>query len=287
MIEDPESESRTARKVVKTNETRERRKQNYSQHPKTRKGGFERDRLFLFARQFPGRPRDIFRNVHPCPGPLARNAHGNRHAERQGTQLLELLTGLDVAGLGLNELALGEDAVIIATGASAKYLGLESEEKFKNRGVSACAVCDGALPRFRNQPLVVVGGGYIGLELGLVYAGLGSAVTVVEFMPRLLLGADFVLDPARGGYVPRGSVDDEAMGYSKGFMDLVSSIDSPEPRVASPVVRSSASASRRSSSASSTIRMSGRKRNTCSTKSGMNDLPTVLFRWLWRQIPSM
>src|SRR5687768_15700582 len=49
--------------------------------------------------------------------------------------------------------------VVIATGASANYIGLPSAEKFKNYGVSACAVCDGALPRFRGRPLVVVGGG--------------------------------------------------------------------------------------------------------------------------------
>jgi thioredoxin reductase (NADPH) len=54
--------------------------------------------------------------------------------------------------------------IIIATGARANYLGLPSEEKYKNRGVSACAVCDGALPRFRNKPLVVVGGGDSAVE---------------------------------------------------------------------------------------------------------------------------
>src|SRR5688572_4183797 len=54
--------------------------------------------------------------------------------------------------------------IIIATGARANYLGLASEERFKNRGVSACAVCDGALPRFRNKPLVVVGGGDSAVE---------------------------------------------------------------------------------------------------------------------------
>jgi thioredoxin reductase (NADPH) len=55
-------------------------------------------------------------------------------------------------------------SVIVATGARANYLGLPSEERFKNRGVSACAVCDGALPRFRNKPLVVVGGGDSAVE---------------------------------------------------------------------------------------------------------------------------
>jgi len=55
-------------------------------------------------------------------------------------------------------------AAIVATGARANYLGLASEDRFKNRGVSACAVCDGALPRFRNKPLVVVGGGDSAVE---------------------------------------------------------------------------------------------------------------------------
>jgi thioredoxin reductase (NADPH) len=55
-------------------------------------------------------------------------------------------------------------AVIVATGARANYLGVPSEEELKNRGVSACAVCDGALPRFRNKPLAVVGGGDSAVE---------------------------------------------------------------------------------------------------------------------------
>lgn len=56
------------------------------------------------------------------------------------------------------------DAIIVATGAGANWLGLPSEERLKNFGVSGCAVCDGALPRFRNQPVAVVGGGDSALE---------------------------------------------------------------------------------------------------------------------------
>ena len=71
-------------------------------------------------------------------------------------------------------------ALIVATGARANYLGLPSEEAYKNRGVSACAVCDGALPRFRNKPLVVVGGGDSAVEEATFLAKFASRVYIVH-----------------------------------------------------------------------------------------------------------
>lgn len=71
-------------------------------------------------------------------------------------------------------------AVIVATGARANYLGLPSEDRYKNRGVSACAVCDGALPRFRKKPLAVIGGGDSAVEEADYLTKFASVVYLVH-----------------------------------------------------------------------------------------------------------
>ncbi len=76
-------------------------------------------------------------------------------------------------------------AVIVATGARANYLGLPSEERFKNQGVSACAVCDGALPRYRNRPLAVIGGGDSAVEEAEYLSKFGNPVYLVHRRDQL------------------------------------------------------------------------------------------------------
>jgi thioredoxin reductase (NADPH) len=106
-----------------------------------------------------------------------------KHAERFGTKII--IDHINKAELRERPFRLtGDngvytcDALIIATGASAKYLGLPSEEKFRGRGVSACATCDGFF--YRNQPVAVIGGGNSAVEEALYLANIASHVTVVH-----------------------------------------------------------------------------------------------------------
>lgn len=106
-----------------------------------------------------------------------------RHAERFDTQIIN--DHINRAELTVRPFRLtGDratytcDALIIATGATAKYLGLPSEEAFKGRGVSACATCDGFF--FRNQRVAVIGGGNTAVEEALYLANIAEHVTVVH-----------------------------------------------------------------------------------------------------------
>ncbi len=106
-----------------------------------------------------------------------------RHAERFETELV--LDQIHTARLDARPFALeGDagtytcDALVIATGASAKYLGLSSEHKFMGRGVSACATCDGFF--YKGQEVAVVGGGNTAVEEALYLANIASRVTLVH-----------------------------------------------------------------------------------------------------------
>jgi thioredoxin reductase (NADPH) len=130
-----------------------------------------------------------------------------KHAARFGTEVV--FDHIHTAKLGEKPIALlGDqatytcDALVIATGASAKYLGLPSEQKFMGKGVSACATCDGFF--YKGQDVAVVGGGNTAVEEALYLSNIAKTVTVVhrrdKFRAEKIM-ANRLLDKARAGNV--------------------------------------------------------------------------------------
>lgn len=138
--------------------------------------------------------KDRHWNLPPVPKGHVKD--GAAHYAVQGVELMELMKQ---QALNFGTRVIGDDivevdfsgkvhkvipasgtpvearTVIVATGARANYLGLPSEEKYKNKGVSACAVCDGALPIYRRKPLAVIGGGDTAVEEASYLANLDGA----------------------------------------------------------------------------------------------------------------
>ena len=122
------------------------------------------------------------------------------------------------------------DALIIATGASARYLGLDSEEAFKGRGVSACATCDGFF--YRNKPVAVIGGGNTAVEEALYLSNIASKVTVVhrrdKFRSEKIL-SDKLIEKSQNGNVviEWNAYLDEVLGDDMGVtgMRIKSTLD--------------------------------------------------------------
>lgn len=162
-----------------------------------------------------------------------------KHAERFGTEIVN--DHINKADLSRRPFVLeGDrgtytaDALIIATGATAKYLGLPSEQEFRGRGVSACATCDGFF--FRNQAVAVVGGGNTAVEEALYLSNIASHVTLVHRRDKLRsekILQDHLFERVREGKatVVWNHTVDEVLGDDSGVTALrVAAVDSDGKR---------------------------------------------------------
>ncbi len=166
-------------------------------------------------------------DVHGLTGP-ALMERMQQHAERFGTNIVfDHIHSVDLSQrpfiLKGDSAAYSCDALIIATGASAKYLGLPSEEAFKGRGVSACATCDGFF--YRGQDVCVIGGGNTAVEEALYLANIARHVHVIHrrdgFRSEKIL-ADRLLERAANGNVTIHwhSETDEILGDDTGVTGI-------------------------------------------------------------------
>lgn len=151
-----------------------------------------------------------------------------RHAERFDTEIVA--DHINKVDLGRRPFYLeGDagsytcDALVIATGATAKYLGLPSEEAFKGRGVSACATCDGFF--YRNREVAVIGGGNTAVEEALYLSNIASKVTVVhrrdQFRAEKILASQLIDKAANGNVeILWDHVLDEVLGDDGGVTGI-------------------------------------------------------------------
>lgn len=160
---------------------------------------------------------------HGLTGP-ALMQRMQEHAERFETEIVfDHINAVDLAGKLFTLVGDGAtyscDALIIATGASARYLGLPSEEAFMGRGVSACATCDGFF--YRGREVAVVGGGNTAVEEALYLANIASKVTLVH--RRETFRAEKILQDKLHARIAEGKIElqlnaevDEVLGDASG-----------------------------------------------------------------------